>query len=256
MYGVTESTTLYNLDGNSKCERFNWTLHDLLKSLPKSQKPNWPAHLNALVFVYNATPNSITGLQPYQLMFGHKAQTPCDNWLGLNNYDSDESVSKSSWLQEHQKLMQAANQSALKSTKKSPEKSSLRRGGKELSILEGNLVLLCDYPEGCNKIHDCFKDQEFVVVKQLYEPNVYWIKPVNGVSQEWVVNCGQLQDLQKAHDNNDNTSNKEAGNVPSFDPKVKLKDETPHTHRYATQCCMIVFFGLRTAPSLLVNRSS
>ena len=25
------------------------------------------------------------------------------------------------------------------------------------------------------------------------------------------------------------------GNVPSFNPKVKLKDETPHTHRYATQ---------------------
>ena len=25
------------------------------------------------------------------------------------------------------------------------------------------------------------------------------------------------------------------GNVPSFNPKLKLKDETPHTHRYTTQ---------------------
>ena len=103
MYGVKQSTTTpYNPHSNSKCEGFSQTLHDLLKTLPKSQKCNWPAHLNALVFAYNGNANSTTGLQPYQLMLGCKAQTPCDNWLGLNNYDSDESVSKSSWLQEHQ----------------------------------------------------------------------------------------------------------------------------------------------------------
>ena len=83
-------------------------------------------------------PDSTTRLQPYQLMFGCKAQTPCDNWLGMNTYDLDESVSKNSWLQEHQKLMQATNQHALKNIKK----SALRAGGKELSIPEGDLVLL------------------------------------------------------------------------------------------------------------------
>ena len=119
MYGVKQSTaTPYNPHGNPKCERFNWTLHDMLKTLLKSQKPNWPAHLNSLVFAYNAMPNLNTGLQPYQLMFGCKAQTPCNNWLGLNNYDSNEPVSKSSWLQEHHKLMQAMNQPALKNIKK------------------------------------------------------------------------------------------------------------------------------------------
>ena len=106
-------------------------------------------------------------------MFAHKTQMPCDNWLALNNYDSDESVSKSSWLQEHHKLMQAANQHALRSIKKSAEQSALRTGGKELSIPEGGLVSLLDHPEGHNKIQDHFKDQEFVVVKQLCEPNVY-----------------------------------------------------------------------------------
>ena len=69
-------------------------------------------------------PNSTTGLQPYQLMFQCKAQTLCDNWLGLNNYDSNESVSKSSWIHEHHKLMQAANQHALKSIQKSAEQSA------------------------------------------------------------------------------------------------------------------------------------
>ena len=97
MYGIQQSrTTSYNQQGNPKCKRFIQTLHNLLKMLPKSQKPNWPAHLNSLVFTNNAMPDSATGLQPYQLMFGHKAQIPCNNWLGLKNYGSSESVSKSS----------------------------------------------------------------------------------------------------------------------------------------------------------------
>ena len=62
---------------------------------------------------------------------------------------------------------------------------------------------------------------------------MYQIKPVNGVGLECVVNCRQLQDLQKAHVVNDNTGDKEVGNIPSFNPKVKLK-ETSNTHKYAT----------------------
>ena len=127
-------------------------------------------------------PNSTTGLQPYQLMFGHKAQTSCHNWLSLNNYDTNESVPKSYWVQEHHTLAQTANQHALKNIQKSAEKSALRTGGKELSIPEGNLVLLWDHPKGCNKIQDHLRDQEFVVVEQLCEPNVYQNKSVNGVS--------------------------------------------------------------------------
>ena len=75
IYGVKQSTTTpYNPCRNSPCERLNCTLQNLLKTLPKDQKPNWPVHLSALVFVYNATPHSTTGYQPYQLMFGCKAQ--------------------------------------------------------------------------------------------------------------------------------------------------------------------------------------
>ena len=62
IYGVKKSTTTpYNPHGNSPCERSNCTLQNLLKTLPKDQKPNWPVHLSALVFAYNATPHSTTG---------------------------------------------------------------------------------------------------------------------------------------------------------------------------------------------------
>ena len=143
IYGVKQSTTTpYNPCGNSPYERLNCTLQNLLKTLPKDQKPNWPAHLSALVFVYNATPHSTTGYQPYQLMFGCKAQTPCDNWLGLSQYDCSESVSKDSWVQQQFELVWAANQRALRSIRQSTQKSAGRLNQKLLEIPEGNLVLL------------------------------------------------------------------------------------------------------------------
>ena len=95
------------------------------------------------------------------------------------------------------------------------------------------MVLLLDHPKGSNKMQDHFKDQEFVVVKQLHESNVYQIKPVSGVCLDWIVNCRQLQDLQKAHDNSDKTSDEEMGNITSYNPKIGL-NEAPHAHKYDT----------------------
>ena len=74
MYGVECTMTApYNPRGSSQCERFNRTMFNLLKTLNKEQKSDWPAHLSTMTFAYNATPDSSTGFQPYELMFGHKA---------------------------------------------------------------------------------------------------------------------------------------------------------------------------------------
>ena len=66
----------------------------LIKTLTKEQKGDWPSHLPVLTFAYNATPHSTTGYQPYELMFGQKAPAPCNNWLGLRQYNDDKSISK------------------------------------------------------------------------------------------------------------------------------------------------------------------
>ena len=63
MYGIRQPTTMpYNPCGNSQSERFNRTLFGLMQSLDWEQKPNWPVYLPSLVFTYNATPHSTTGL--------------------------------------------------------------------------------------------------------------------------------------------------------------------------------------------------
>ena len=99
IYRVEQSTTTpYNPCGNAPMERLNHTLIGLLKSLPKEQKSNWPLHLPTLVFAYNATPHDTTGYQPYDLMFGCKAPTICNAWLGLGNYNDNFLQSKCAWI--------------------------------------------------------------------------------------------------------------------------------------------------------------
>ena len=99
MYNMKQSLTMpYNPYGNSICEGFNCALLGVLQSLPKEQKSHWPLHVPSLVLTYNATPHSITGYQPYELMFGCKALTICDAWLGLAHCNDQASTNKCAWL--------------------------------------------------------------------------------------------------------------------------------------------------------------
>ena len=198
VYGVEQSTTTpYNPCGNAPTERLNHTLIGLLKSLPKEQKSNWLLNLPSLVFAYNAMPHDTTGYEPYELMFGGKAPTMCDAWLRLENYNDNFLQSKCAWVNQQHELILAANRGALKRMKISAEKSVSQAGGKALNIPIGNLVLLHDHPEGCNKIQDNYKNELFVVESKHQDPNVYVIKPLNGKGPMCKVKWWQLFDHQK-----------------------------------------------------------
>ena len=201
MYGIRQSTTTpYNPRGNAICERFNRTLFGLMRTLTKEQKPNWPTYVPSLVYAYNSTPHSSTGFQPYELMFGRKAPTPCDDWLGLLHYKSDSFKTKTVWLKQQLDAMMFANKQALKYIQKTNKRNQSQTSGKELVIPIGNHVLLRDHPEGRNKIQNKFKSDVYQVVDHHKEPNVYYIKRLDAdkYTQPKVVNRRQLFDLKRS----------------------------------------------------------
>ena len=82
----------------------------------------------------------------------------------------------------------SANGQALKYIMQSAKKSQIRTGGKSLQIPIGNLVLLRDHPEGCNKIQDNYKSELFVIIEHHKDPNVYLIQSLDKKGPKKTVN--------------------------------------------------------------------
>ena len=189
MYGVEQTfTSPYNPCGNAFCERFNRTLFGLLKTLKAEEKGDWPSHLPALVFAYNATPHASTSYQPYQLMFRCQAPAPCDNWLGLRTYDNDKSITRIDWVDQQLEQLVSTNKHAQKNIKATNAKNRKVVGGKDLVIPVGNLVLLRDHPEEHNKSQNNNKDQIYIVTGHHKYKNAYWVKPLGSKVQSKQVN--------------------------------------------------------------------
>ena len=196
MYGVEQSfTSPYNPQGNTFCKQFNCTLFGFLKTLKVEEKADWPSHLPALVFAYNATPHASTSYQPYQLMFGHRAPAPCDNWLGLREYNNNKSVTRIDWIDQQLEQLIDANKHAQKNIKASNSKNWKVVGGKDMLVPVGNLVLLHDNLEGCNKIQNNGKDQIYIVTGHHKHKNVYFVKPLGSKIQPKQVNRCEMFDL-------------------------------------------------------------
>ena len=68
-------------------------------------------------------------------------------------------------------------------------------GGKDLLIPVGNLVLLCDHPEGHNEIQNNNKDQIYIVTSHHKHKNAYFIKPLGSKIQPKQVNRCKMFDL-------------------------------------------------------------
>lgn len=186
LYGIQKTrTTPYHPAGNGQCERFNRSLHDLLRTLPPTQKRDWPSHLPQVVFAYNTTAHQSTGESPFFLMFGQDPQLPVDFLLG--RVEEPVTGTVHDWVSEHQARLQRAFEGARERLRVAADRRKTRhdRTVKDDPLQEGQLVYLRELgSRGRNKIQDRWSSVVYQVLRAPTDGgSVYTIAPVKDLSK-------------------------------------------------------------------------
>ncbi|XP_027133599.1 uncharacterized protein LOC109140921 [Larimichthys crocea] len=181
LYEVAKSrTTPYHPAGNGQCERFNRTLHDLLRTLPVSRKRDWVSCLPQVLFCYNTTPHQSTGESPFFLMFGREPRLPVDFLLG--RVRDAEPGEVQDWMTEHQARLKVAFENARGRLLAAAGRRKERHDEhvREAPLQVGQHVYLRDLGvRGRHKLHDKWSSILYQVLKA--PPGngaVYTIAPV------------------------------------------------------------------------------
>ncbi len=177
LYGVRKSrTTPHHPQGNAQCERFNRTLHDLLRSLPPEKKRKWPEYLPELVYAYNVTPHSSTRYSPYYMLFGRQPHLPVDALLGQEPVLEKEPA----WLSVHKERLRDAHAQAREYVeRKAADRVAKRESGVYCpEVAVGQQVYLRYRPPGRNKIQDAWAPTAYKVAE--VHGTTYTVEPVGG----------------------------------------------------------------------------
>lgn len=186
MYGIEKSrTTPYHPAGNGQCERFNRTLHNLLRTLPATKKRDWSCYLPQVTFSYNTTAHQSTGESPFFLMFGQDPRLPVDFLLG--RVQEPVAGGTHDWIVEHQTRLRHAFEGATKHLEAAADrrKKHYEPHVRDVPLHEGQLVYLKNVGlKGRHKIQDIWSS---IVYKVLKAPavggSVYTIAPVDNPQQ-------------------------------------------------------------------------
>lgn len=201
IYNIQKSrTTPYHPQGNGQCERFNRTLHDLLRTLPPDQKRRWPRHLSQVTYAYNTTVHQSTGMTPYFLMFGREPRLPVDFLIGIGEEDAGVGTVEE-WVQEHHESLEGAYDHVQQRLTAKRQRRDQRHLGRvnDPVLQEGDLVYTRNHSvKGRNKIQDAWDPTLYRVVRRPQEQGVvYSIAPVH---QEGPVRQVHRTELRRAPD--------------------------------------------------------
>ena len=201
IYGVQKSkTTPYHPQGNGQCERFNRTMHDLLRTLPQDKKRRWNEYLPELVYIYNCSPHSSTGFSPYYLFFGREPRLPVDSLLGVDT-DQHDFDSVDEWVSDHFRRLKEAFHLASENTAKAALQRKNRQGLKvnDRGIPLGGRVLLRNQGfRSRHKIQDVWSSTPYRVVKRPNpDGNVYVVEALSGEGGTKTVNRVDILDMKE-----------------------------------------------------------
>jgi transposase InsO family protein len=181
LYRVKKTrTTAYHPQGNGQYERFNRTLHDLLRSLPPARKRKWPEYIRELVFSYNLTPHASTGYSPYFFMYGRDPYLPIDFLLGRNSTATTD-INYDRWIELHSDKLKFAYDRAKSEIQRNEDdrkqRHDDRRTQNELQI--GDQVYIRNRGvKGRDKIQDKWKSEVYTIVDKPCN-SVYSVKRAN-----------------------------------------------------------------------------
>ncbi len=187
--GVEKSrTTPYHPEGNSKSERFNRSIINMLKTLEEKEKSNWPKHLAKIAFAHNVTVNKATGYSPYYLMFGRSARLPVDDIFGIDASEGDVKMRKSwkqyaeDWQDSMNQAFEIARKHCIASNEQNKKNYDKRVKGADIEV--GERVLYRNREKGgTGKLRSFWENRVFVVTGKEEEIPVYSIKPEKGAGK-------------------------------------------------------------------------
>ena len=196
-YGIDKSrTSAYNPSGNGVTERFNRTMHDLLRSLHPDQKNNWPKLLPELVYWYNCTPHSTTGISPFMMIHGRHPSLPIDTLCSPECPDSIPSTA-GDFLRYHLKKledMRCVVQSRTQAVHDRRDADPIR--GVTLQV--GDTVLLRNHPLGRNKLGDRFHPDEYIVEAVPGPICTYFVIRHSVTGRERTVTSSEIKKIQSS----------------------------------------------------------
>jgi transposase InsO family protein len=188
LYAVKKTRTCpYMPRSNGQCERFNRSLHDLLRTLEAEKKRRWPDYIQELTHAYNISPHSSTGLSPFFIMFGREPKLPIDFILGQPASETGH------WTTKHHEIMRTVGQLVNSNLEKSAEKRKkiYDQGTREDIIPVDTLVYLRSRPIGRNKIQDAWGGEVYKISERI--GNVYTVKLLANSRKKRTVNRRDLR---------------------------------------------------------------
>ena len=194
------NTTPYHPEGNGQAERFNRTVCNMLRSLPKPMKQTWNKQLAKIAFAYNSTINKTTGYSPMKLMFGRESRLPIDLVFQVRQ-DKLKRQTHEQFVQDWQMAMQEAVKVARDNQRKSAEynKRYYDKRAKAVEIVVGDMVLVKNVREKSGgKLKSYWEESLFKVVEKKDGLPVYTIKnlkksrDVRTVHRNLIMKCDEL----------------------------------------------------------------